>query len=161
MACPPKRFSSAAFPSYVGRTLDELRVAPEWRRAFAGAGLSLATCDFAVLVGEVAIGLGQSEEDGPAALTAAPAILAGYDDTLALVFPEGHDVRVIKRWKGGARLVTTWGHVEICFGAPVLQDAWSFPEIRPETPEATRLCGALTEFLDGLSLPCPRPGSED
>ena len=139
-------------PNYAGVGLDGLLDDPDWAYAIGQAGIDVTRCEVVIRLADATVGVNGSP------VNAAPAILFGQGNTLALAYPADREVIVVKREKSRGQLQTQRsGFFQILFGAASTLDGFMFwgsqDNLKLEAPEGEAFGQYMSAFFKGQLEP--------
>lgn len=143
-------------PSFAGYGLEALLENPEWAYPISQAGINPSNCEVVLRLSDATIGLGRL--GGGVPVNAAPAILFGQGNVLAMAYPDEREVKVARRDISRAELQTQRsGWFQILFGPPQNLDGfmfWGAPDnLQLGTPEGEAFGRLMSAFLRGQLQP--------
>lgn len=142
-------------PSYDNLGLQRLLEQPEWAGPIRQAGLDPERCELVLRLASATVMLGPG---GPGSYDAAPAILFGQGDVLAIAYPDEHEVKVVRKAASRGELQTQRsGWFQVLFGPPSALDGFMFwggaDNLQLGTPEGEAFGRVMSAFLAGALTP--------
>jgi hypothetical protein len=141
-------------PSYSGVGLDALLQDPQWAYAIQQAGINPSSCEVVLRLSDATVGRGM----GSVPEEAAPGILFGQGETLAMAYAGERDILVVTKNKSRGELQTQRsGWFQIVFGPASNIDGFMFwghqDNLQLGTPEGENFGKFMSAFMRGQLAP--------